>query len=78
MGADPCADVGEARVLEDLYDEYRNSPRAPDLDRLWAQLGVPDDPKTQPFDDHAPLAAIRVAITAPPSARAESQSSDGS
>ena len=66
------------RVLEDLYDEYRNSPRAPDLDRLWAQLGVPDDPKTQPFDDHAPLAAIRVAITAPPSARAESQSSDGS
>jgi hypothetical protein len=22
------------------------------------------DPKTQPFDDHAPLAAIRIAITA--------------
>jgi hypothetical protein len=53
------------RVLEDLYEEYRNAPRAPDLDRLWTRLGVPDDPKTQPFDDHAPLAPIRMAITAP-------------
>jgi hypothetical protein len=26
---------------------------------------VPNDPATQPFDDHAPLAAIRKAITAP-------------
>ena len=31
---------------------------------LWSRLGVPDDPKSQPFDDHAPLAAIRLAITA--------------
>jgi hypothetical protein len=51
------------RVLEELYEKYRNAPRAPDLDLLWARLGVPDDPKTQPFDDHAPLAAIRTAIT---------------
>src|SRR5258707_7346211 len=29
-------------------------------------LGVPGDPKTEAFDDHAPLAAIRVAITARP------------
>jgi hypothetical protein len=57
------------RVLEDLYEEYRSAPRAPDLDRLWAQLGVPDDPQSQPFDDHAPLASIRKAITAPPAAR---------
>jgi len=44
-----------------------NDPRtqAPDLDSLWSRLGVPKDPKTQPFDDHAPLAAIRIAITAP-------------
>jgi len=28
---------------------------------------VPDDPKSQPFDSHAPLAAIRAAITATPS-----------
>jgi hypothetical protein len=33
---------------------------------LWTQLGVPNDPKTQPFDDHARFAAIRIAITAPP------------
>jgi hypothetical protein len=62
--------IGDAatgtRVLEDLYAEYRNAPRAPDLNRLWTRLGVPDDPRTQPFDDHAPLAAIRAAITAPP------------
>jgi hypothetical protein len=31
---------------------------------LWSRLGVPMDPTTQPFDDHAPLAAIRIAITA--------------
>jgi hypothetical protein len=65
-------------VLEDLYDESRNAPRAPDLSRLWTQLGVPDDPRTQPFDDHAPLAAIRVAITAPPSAHGGSAPTDGS
>jgi hypothetical protein len=58
------------RVLEELYEEYRSAPRAPDLSRLWSLLGVPEDPLTQPFDDHAPLAAIRKAITAPPVARA--------
>ena len=56
-------------VLEDLYEEYRNAPRAPDLNRLWTRLGVPDDPRTQPFDDRAPLAAIRTAITDPLSAK---------
>jgi hypothetical protein len=62
--------IGDAatgtRVLEDLYREVRESPHTPDLDQLWGALGVPLDPKTQPFDDHAPLAAIRAAITAPP------------
>ena len=51
------------RVLEDLYERYRAAPRAPDLLSLWNRLGVPEDPKSQPFDDHAPLAAIRLAIT---------------
>jgi hypothetical protein len=54
------------RALEDLYRDVRESPHSPDLERLWDALGVPLDPKTQPFDDHAPLAAIRIAITAPP------------
>jgi len=53
------------RVLEDLYRQIKNTPQVPNLDLLWSRLGVPQDPKTQPFDDHAPLAAIRIAITAP-------------
>ncbi len=53
------------RVLEDLYRQIKNTPQVPDLDLLWTRLGVPQDPMTQPFDDHAPLAAIRIAITAP-------------
>jgi hypothetical protein len=60
--------IGDAatgtRVLEDLYEQSKTTPQAVDLDALWSRLGVPTDPKTQPFDDHAPLAAIRIAITA--------------
>jgi hypothetical protein len=60
--------IGDAatgtRVLEDLYQHVKTAPQAPDLNLLWSRLGVPSDPKTQPFDDHAPLAAIRIAITA--------------
>ncbi len=52
------------RVLEDLYERSKTTPQAVDLDSLWSRLGVPTDPKTQPFDDRAPLAAIRIAITA--------------
>ena len=51
------------RVLEELYREYREAPAAPDLDLIWARLGVPEHPETQPFDDGAPLAPIRRAIT---------------
>ena len=53
------------RVLEDLYSRTKSTPWTPDLDVLWNRLGVPQDPKTQPFDDQAPLAPIRIAITAP-------------
>ncbi len=60
--------IGDAatgtRVLQDLYGETKATAVAPDLERLWSRLGVPDDPKSEPFDDHAPLAAIRLAITA--------------
>jgi hypothetical protein len=52
--------------LEDLYAEIKATPMTPDLDLLWSRLGVPSDPKSEPFDDHAPLAAIRVAITRKP------------
>ena len=60
--------IGDAatgtRVLENLYRESKATPQAPNLDSLWSRLGVPMDPKAQPFDDRAPLAPIRIAITA--------------
>jgi hypothetical protein len=60
--------IGDAatgtRVLQDLYAESKATAVAPNLELLWSRLGVPDDPKSEPFDDHAPLAAIRLAITA--------------
>ena len=56
---------GDARDLQASTSQIRAAPVTPDLDLLWTLLGVPNDPKTQPFDDRAPLAAIRIAITAP-------------
>jgi len=62
--------IGDAatgtRVLQDLYREIGATAVTPDLDLLWTRLGVPSDPKSQAFDDRAPLAAIRIAITARP------------
>jgi hypothetical protein len=62
--------IGDAatgtHVMSDLYLKMRATPQTPDLDVLFTLLGVPSDPKTEAFDDHAPLAAVRVAITAPP------------
>jgi hypothetical protein len=53
-------------ALEDLYQRSKTTPLTTDLDALWKELGVPSDPKTQPFDDRAPLAPIRISITAKP------------
>ncbi len=65
--------IGDAatgtRVLEDLYDQQKATPVIPQLDSLWRELGVPQNPLTEPFDDHAPLAAIRIAITRPLNSR---------
>ena len=62
--------IGDAatgtRVLQDLYRETKAKPLTPDLDLLWSRLGVPNDPKSEPFDAHAPLSAIRIAITRRP------------
>ena len=64
--------IGDAatgtHVMYGLYQQIRASAQTPNLDVLWTLLGVPNDPKTQPFDDRAPLAAIRIAITAKPGA----------
>jgi hypothetical protein len=62
--------IGDAatgtKSLETLYREAAMAPMSWNLDELWTRLGVPADPLTQPFDDRAPLAAIRQAITRAP------------
>lgn len=65
--------VGDAavgtKVLEELWAEMGPRPMAPDLDLLWKQLGVPHA-LDAPFDDTAPEASIRKAISAAPPAPA--------
>ncbi|HEX4039623.1 MAG TPA: hypothetical protein VHX37_16315 [Acidobacteriaceae bacterium] len=54
-------------VLEDLYKRMSTTPRTVDLDSLWKKLGVIRTGEDQVrFDDHAPDAAIRRAITKTP------------
>jgi hypothetical protein len=60
--ADQAAGVA---VLEELYNKMRAAPAAPDLDQLWRDLGVSRQNGKIVFDDTAPLAAVRRAITAP-------------
>jgi hypothetical protein len=53
-------------VLMTLYESMRAAPVMTDLDALWRQLGVKAADGGVIFDDSAPLAAIRRAITTPP------------
>jgi hypothetical protein len=53
-------------VLADLYAKMGQEPYAPDLDALWRDLGVSMQGGRVSFDDSAPLAPIRRAITAVP------------
>lgn len=55
------------KVLAELYDEMRASPVSPDLAGLWQRLGVHMHSGQAQFDERAPLAGIRRAITAKPS-----------
>jgi hypothetical protein len=50
-------------VLTRLHNEMGGKPVAPDLDGLWRDLGVRAQGGSVEFDDTAPLAAIRTAIT---------------
>ncbi len=52
------------KVLRDLYAEMRDRPAPVDLDQLWKKLGLALDGRDVHYDDHAPEAAIRKAITA--------------
>jgi hypothetical protein len=60
-------------VLEELYDRMKAKPVTPDLPQLWRDLGVERQGETVVFDDSAPLAPIRRAITA---AATEGQNSE--
>ncbi|HTZ99319.1 MAG TPA: hypothetical protein VMB02_03245 [Candidatus Aquilonibacter sp.] len=50
-------------VLANLYEKMKDSPYDVDLDALWKQLGVQRNGTSVVFDDSAPLAATRKAIT---------------
>ena len=52
-------------VLRDLYNEMRDKPAPVDLDQLWKKLGIAMKDGAVTFDDKAPEANIRKAITAP-------------
>ncbi len=54
------------RVLEDQYDRMANTPVTVDLDGLWKKLGIVRTETGIRFDDSAPEAAIRIAITKTP------------
>jgi hypothetical protein len=50
------------RVLQDLYDQMKEKPVAPDLEALWKRLGIERSGETVTLRDDAPLAAVRDAI----------------
>jgi hypothetical protein len=50
-------------VLREIYEEMRGSPVTVPLDTLWQQLGIVRRDRAITFDDTAPLADIRRAIT---------------
>lgn len=54
-----------APVLEDLYAAWKDKPVDVDLDALWKKLGVSLKDGKVVYDDKAPDAAIRKAITTP-------------
>lgn len=51
------------KVLIDLYNEMRDQPANVDLAALWTKLGIQSAGESVAFDDKAPDAAIRQAIT---------------
>ncbi len=54
------------QVLEDLYDQMADAPVTVDLQGLWKKLGVARTEDGIRFDNTAPEAAIRMAITRTP------------
>jgi predicted metalloprotease with PDZ domain len=75
---DQITAVGDAAtgtdVLRSFYARMKDSPAPVDLDDLFARLGVVERDGRIVFDDNAPLATIRRAITATPPQSAFSKS----
>ena len=53
-------------VMSELYEKMRAAPYDPHLQQLWDQLGIRASGNTVMFDDTAPMASVRLAITAHP------------
>jgi predicted metalloprotease with PDZ domain len=53
-------------VLKELYEQLGTEPGHVDLEELWQKLGVRELARGMIFDDQAPWAKYRVAITVPP------------
>jgi hypothetical protein len=51
-------------VLMPLYEQMKDTPVPVDLGSLWKQLGLEMHGRDTRFNNHAPLAATRVAIAA--------------
>lgn len=56
----------QTTALQDMYAAMHGTPVDTDLDELWRRLGVRAHGDAVRFDDTAPLAALRVAITQAP------------
>jgi hypothetical protein len=59
-----CDRATDTRVFHELYDRLALAPGTEDLDALWRRLGIRRDGSTVRFDDGAPMAQVRRAITA--------------
>jgi hypothetical protein len=57
----------QTTVLRDLHDQLGPQPGTVDLAALWKRLGIKYNRGAITFDNSAPLAAIRTAITSGPS-----------
>ena len=53
-------------VLVPLYARMKDAPVATDLEAIWSRLGVVRAGRSVRFDDAAPEAALRRALTGPP------------
>ena len=64
-------DAVGAPVMTELYAQMKSAPVEPDLNALWKTLGVEERAGGVAFNDNAPEASIRRAITVAP--RTDSQ-----